>query len=132
MATIKYEFCDGTVSEHETDDGGLLAAHEQLVNKEKRNHWKNTRRHISLQYLQEHGADITDGGGDLLDALIRQEDNAPRKRLLAALSPEQRELLEMVYIDGMTMAEIARAEGVDSSSVRHRMMRIIKKLKKFP
>ena len=46
MQTIKYTFADGTTSEIEVTDE-LYALHLVLVQQEKRNHWKETRRHIS-------------------------------------------------------------------------------------
>ena len=54
MQKIKYEFADGTTSEIEVTDE-LYALHLELVQQEKRNHWKETRRHISLNYLTENG-----------------------------------------------------------------------------
>ncbi len=43
MPTIKYKFADGTTSEIEVTDE-LYALHLQLVQEEKRNHWRETRR----------------------------------------------------------------------------------------
>lgn len=130
MEIIRYEFCDGTVSEVQVSNE-LYVIYEELVRQEKRNHWRNTRRHVSLDYLNQHDIGIEAPFSDPLSILIRQEENAEHEQVLAVLSEKQRELLETVYIDGKTMADIARTEGVDSSSVRHRMMRVINKLKKF-
>jgi len=44
MKTIKYKFVDGTVSEIEVSDE-FFTVHEQMEKTDKRNHWKNTRRH---------------------------------------------------------------------------------------
>jgi len=128
---IKWEFCDGTVSEYEADDS-LYAVYQQLDSEERNNHKRETRRHVLLSCLNEKGVDIEAPGGDPLSVLIRREESAEYEKAFAALSADQRELLEAVYIDGKTMADISREEGVDGSSVRHRMMRAIKKLKKFP
>ena len=38
----------------------------ELVQQEKRNHWKETRRHISLDYLNENGIDFESPAADLL------------------------------------------------------------------
>ena len=48
MQTIKYIFADGTTSEIEVSDEFFIL-HLQLQQQEKRNHWKETRRHISLE-----------------------------------------------------------------------------------
>ena len=53
MSKIKYTFADGTTSEIEVTDE-IYAVHIELANEEKRNHWKETRRHISLNYLTEN------------------------------------------------------------------------------
>ncbi len=50
MQKIKYEFADGTTSEIEVTDE-IYALHLELVQQEKRNHWKETRRHTSLSTL---------------------------------------------------------------------------------
>lgn len=49
MQTIKYRFADGTTSEIEVTDE-FYTLYAELVQQEKRNHWKETRRHISLEY----------------------------------------------------------------------------------
>ena len=43
MQTIKYIFSDGTTSEIEVTDE-FYTLYAELVQQEKRNHWKETRR----------------------------------------------------------------------------------------
>ncbi|MDR1093951.1 MAG: sigma-70 family RNA polymerase sigma factor [Clostridiales bacterium] len=129
MPTVTYKFCDGTVREVEIG-GELYAVHEQLLSDEKRNHWKETRRHVSLDYLNDSGIDFEDMGGDPLSVLIRREESAAYERIFAALSGEQRELLESVYIDGRTRTEIAEQKGVSQQAVSKHIATIIRKLKK--
>jgi len=69
MKTITYTFADGSTQTVEVSDE-LYAAHEQEVQAEKRNHWKNTRRHISLTYLNEYEIDIPDS--DCLTVLVKK------------------------------------------------------------
>ena len=57
MQTIKYRFADGTTSEIEVTDE-FYTLYAELVQQEKRNHWKETRRHTSLDYLNENGIDF--------------------------------------------------------------------------
>ena len=57
MQTIRYIFSDGTTSEIEVTDE-FYTLYAELVQQEKRNHWKETRRHISLEYLNENGIDF--------------------------------------------------------------------------
>ena len=57
MQIIRYIFSDGTTSEVEVSDEFFIL-HLQLQQQEKRNHWKETRRHISLENLNENGIDF--------------------------------------------------------------------------
>ena len=67
MQTIKYRFADGTTSEIEVTDK-FYALYAELVQQEKRNHWKETRRHTSLNYLMENGIDFESPAADPLSA----------------------------------------------------------------
>ena len=58
LQTIKYIFADGTTSEIEVTDE-FYTLYAELVQQEKRNHWKETRRHISLENLNENGIDFS-------------------------------------------------------------------------
>ena len=73
MQTIRYIFSDGTTSEIEVADE-FYTLYAELVQQEKRNHWKETRRHISLENLNENGIDFASPAADLLSVLIQQED----------------------------------------------------------
>ena len=57
MQTIKYRFADGTTSEIEVTEE-FYTLYAELVQQEKRNHWKETQRHISLENLNENGIDF--------------------------------------------------------------------------
>ena len=95
MQKIKYEFADGTTSEIEVTDE-LYALHLELVQQEKRNHWRETRRHISLNYLSDKGIDIESNAADPLDD-CEQRDNEKRiHNAIKHLSDKQRALLEKV------------------------------------
>ena len=88
MQTIKYHFADGTTSEIEVTDE-FYTLYAELVQQEKRNHWKETRRHISLEYLNENGIDFASPAADLLSVLIQQEDEKQIHKAKAALSGNQ-------------------------------------------
>ena len=82
---IQYKFNDGTIKQVCVTDE-LYALHLELLQEEKRNHWKETRRHISLDYLMEQGADIADHrDGDPLSALIEKTDDEKLKNALSYL-----------------------------------------------
>ena len=131
MKTIQYKFNDGSTSEINVTDE-LYALHLELLQEEKRNHWKETRRHISLDYLMEQGADIADHrDGDPLSALIEKTDDERIKTALSYLSDKQRSLIEKVFYNDLSLREIARQTGVSHQALSQQLATIYKKLKKF-
>lgn len=130
MPTIKYKFADGTTSEIEVSDE-LYALHLQLVQEEKRNHWWETRRHTSLNYLMELGVDFTDNAADLLTAVELRENDERIHKAIATLSERQRELAQKVFFEGMTLTAIAKEKGVSQSAISQQLATVIKKLKKL-
>ena len=131
MKTIQYKFNDGTTSEISVTDE-LYALHLELLQEEKRNHWKETRRHISLEYLMEQGVDIADhDSGDPLSALIEKTDDERIKTALSYLSDKQRSLIEKVFYNDLSLREIARQTGVSHQALSQQLATIYKKLKKF-
>ena len=131
MKTIQYKFNDGTTKEISVTDE-LYALHLELLQEEKRNHWKETRRHTSLDYLMEQGADIADHrDGDPLSALIEKTDDERIKNALSYLSDKQRSLIEKVFYNDLSLREIARQTGVSHQALSQQLATIYKKLKKL-
>lgn len=130
MQKIKYEFADGTTSEIEVSEE-IYALHLQLLQEEKRNHWKETRRHISLNYLSDKGIDIESNAADPLED-CEQRDNEERiHNAIKHLSDKQRELAQKVFYDGMTLTAIAKEKGVSQPAITQQLATVIKKLKKL-
>lgn len=126
---IRYEFVNGEVSEIEVDEG----LGELLVDFDRQqynNDHKETRRHVSLDGMDYEGELFT-SAEDTEGELLRREDTARLMEAMKTLSPSQRELLLKVYFNGRSLVSIAAEEGVDKSSISHRLERIYKKLKKF-
>ena len=129
MQTIKYIFADGTTNEVEvTEDIYLI--HLELLQQEKRNHWKETRRHTSLYYLIENGIDFEDKSADTLAIIIRRENIERVHKALLTLSDKRRELVHKFYYEEMTMRAIARERGVSHSSISQQMATVRKHLQK--
>ena len=129
MQVIIYKFVDGTTNEIEVTDE-LYLIHLQLVQIEKRNHWRETRRHTSLNYLIENGIDFEDKSADTLAIIIRRENIERVHKALLTLSDKRRELVHKFYYEEMTMRAIARERGVSHSSISQRMKTIRNRLKK--
>ena len=130
MPTIKYKFADGTTSEIDVTDD-IYTLHLQLVQEEKRNHWRETRRHTSLDYLMELGVDIIDDTADPFAACVTHEDDKRVHKALAALTEKQRALLNKVFDLDMSLREIARQTGVSHQALSKQLATIYKKLKKY-
>ena len=131
MKTIQYKFNDGSIKQVSVTDE-LYALHLELLQEEKRNHWKETRRHISLDYLMEQGADIADHrDGDPLSALIAKTDDERIHKAISSLSDKQRALIEKVFYNDLSLREIARQTGVSHQALSQQLATIYKKLKKI-
>ena len=129
MQVIIYKFVDGTTNEIEVTDE-LYLIHLQLVQMEKRNHWRETRRHTSLYYLIENGIDFEDKSADTLAIIIRRENIERVHKALLTLSDKRRELVHKFYYEEMTMRAIARERGVSHSSISQQMATVRKHLQK--
>ncbi len=129
MQVIIYKFVDGTTNAVEvTEDIYLI--HLELLQQEKRNHWKETRRHTSLYYLIENGIDFEDKSTDTLAIIIRRENTERVHKALLTLSDKRRELVHKFYYEEMTMRAIARERGVSHSSRSQQMATVRKHLQK--
>ncbi|MDE7439062.1 MAG: sigma-70 family RNA polymerase sigma factor [Clostridia bacterium] len=130
MQKIKYTFADGTTSEIEVTDE-LYALHLQIVQEEKRNHWRETRRHTSLNYLMELGVDFIDNAADSFAAVELREDDERIHKAISKLSCKQRALLEKVFYEGKTLTAIAKENNVSQPAITQQLATIYKKIKKL-
>ena len=131
MQTIKYTFADGTTSTVEVSDE-LRAVHLEIVQQEKRNHWRETRRHTSLYYLMENGIDFEDRRSDSpLESYIRKENITSIRKAISMLTPKRQELIYKVFFLGKSFSAIAKETGVSKSAVSRQMQTVYKHLCKF-
>lgn len=129
MLKIKYEFTDGTINEVEVTEE-FYAIYEELENEEKRNNKRETRRHISLNYLNESGIDFADANADPYFAIIRREDEERIHKAILTLSNKQRTLLGKIFNENMSLREISRQTGISHQALSQQLATIYKKLKK--
>ena len=129
MQVIIYKFVDGTTNAVEvTEDIYLI--HLELSQQEKRNHWKETRRHTSLYYLMENGIDFEDKRIDIFAEIVRKENAERVHRALLTLSDKRRDLVRKVYYEEMSYRAIAEQIGVTHTAISQRMKTIRKRLQK--
>lgn len=129
MQVIIYKFVDGTTNTVEVTEE-IYLIHLELLQQEKRNHWKETRRHTSLYYLIENGIDFEDKSADTLAIIIRRENTERVHKALLTLSDKRRELVHKVFYEEMSYRAIAEQIGVSHSSISQRMKTIRKHLQK--
>lgn len=130
MQTIRYIFSDGTTSEVEVSDE-LYTIHLEIVQQERRLHWRESRRQISLDNLTEQGIDFADNAANPFADYIQKENMEQIRKAIAALLPEQQALVKQIFYEGKTITEIAKAEKVGKSAIANRLTRIYARLKKF-
>ncbi len=97
---------------------------------ENNNNQTETRRHCSYSEQNDKWETLK-AGDDVLDAVLCSLERESVKRAIAGLEPSQQELVRDIYYSGMSMADVARRDGVTRSSVTRRMARIIKQLKNY-
>ncbi len=129
MQVIIYKFADGTTNEVEVTEE-IYLIHLELLQQEKRNHWKETRRHTSLYYLIENGIDFEDKSADTLAIIIRRDNIERVHKALLTLSDKRRELVHKVFYEEITMRQIANQTGVSHTAISQRMKTIRKHLQK--
>lgn len=129
MAIIKYfdglKHVEIEVSEEFAKEYAEIEHREKLVER------KETRRHQSLDKSLEHGWDIPDLRIDIQADIERNEENLRLHNAIERLSSTQRQLLEEVYFNGVSQAEIAKREGVGKTAINNRLSRILARLKNF-
>ena len=130
MQTIKYKFADGTTNEVEVTEE-IYLIHLELLQQEKRNHWKETRRHTSLYYFTDMGIDFEDKHTESpLDLYIRTENIASIRKAVSKLTDKRRELIKLAYFQEMSFRAIAKEKGLSKSAISQRMKTIYKHLRK--
>lgn len=127
---IKYESVTGEVIEIETSNyiGDVIIKIEKETYNSNR---RETRRHNSIENMEEQGIQFQDKNTDIYKTFDRKETNKNLYNALDKLLPQQKRLIQKVYYHNMSIAQIARDEGVSETAIRNRLNKIYKKLKKI-
>lgn len=130
MQKITYEFNDGTKQTITVTDE-FYNQYQALVRQEKHNTKRETRRHISLNYLNDSGIDFADDTMDPCMLFLQKEQNTKIKHLFSKLKDKQKILLYQVVFENKSLHEIARKTGISHQALSQQLATIFKKLKKF-
>lgn len=105
-----------------------------LTPKLRNNNQTESRRHHSYSD-QNDKYDTLMAEEDALNMVLANLEKEAVRKAIQALEPQQQELVMDIYFSGLSMADVARRDGVHKSSVTKRMNRVLeqlsKKLKKF-
>lgn len=107
----------------------LILKGEDLL--ERNNNHTERRRHESYSDKNDKWATLAHTGDQILDHMIKEADRERLVSAIARLLPQQRDLLDKVYIKDIPIKEIASLEGVSSSAISHRLKKIHKRLEKL-
>lgn len=128
---IKYEFLTGEAVEIEVSEAigkVLIGIDKEAKNSDRR----ESRRHHSIDALDEIGVQLAATSEELADSIEMRETTEALRQALGKLLPQQRKLLQKLYFgDGRTIVDVAREEGVTISAISHRLDLIYKKLRKL-
>ena len=126
---IKYEFLTGEVVEIDVSDeiGELsIEIDKDNFNSDRR----ETRRHTSLYAMEEKGSQFKDKSFNIEAVFGEKELTDYLNSLVEMLLPQQRDLIQKVFFEDLSIVEIARLEGVSEAAIRNRLKKIYKKLEK--
>lgn len=126
---IIYQFADGTKSEVEVDEA--LGNYITASRRKEDNYERKMRYHcpFSIDKLLYEGLDFADQ--ETPDTLYTNKYEESRvAQFLATLTDVQRRRVEML-MDGMTVSDVARAEGASWTSVKETLKQVQKKYQIF-
>lgn len=125
---ITYTFADGSISEVEvTEDVGNVIV--ELDRQEYNSNHRQRRHNCSLEAYDTYG-NLISTDENIEEDYIQNEEFSALRAAIAKLSPRQQHLISEVYFEGKSVAQVAREEGLDRTSVRDALERALKKIQK--
>jgi RNA polymerase sigma-70 factor (ECF subfamily) len=112
-----------------TGRGSLEGWLRTVLAQEFVNRYRRTKRLVSLDEESEDGAQFAAPQPEPLPSADSRLESAT-DAALAALDPEDRMVLAAYYLDGRTLAEIARILGVHESTISRKVDKLAKSLRK--
>lgn len=106
---IKYEFANETIEIEVEEEWADIVI--DLDRQEYNVNHKETRRHCSLEAYNLDDA-LLPSDEDVERDVIADEDKKRLYKAIAALTPDQQELVRRVYFNNERLADIAREQGV--------------------
>lgn len=127
---ITYEFVNGEKLEVEVSEaiGNVCIEIDRDIYNINQ---KETRRHNSIDIMEEEGFQFKDSTYDLEIKVEEAESEDEVHMAVKTLLPDQQELIDKVFYRNIKLVDIAAQEGVSEAAIRNRLKKIYKKLKKI-
>lgn len=130
MFAYHYHFSNGeTVSIEIPNDWGEILI--DLDRQEYNNDHRETRRHYSLEGKVYEGMDYAVEDSDLEALFAGPTDEERLRAAIQKLDANQREMVQAIYFEGVSVNDYAARMGVTQSAISHRLQTVKKKLKKL-
>ena len=95
------------------------------------NQKKESRRHYHLEACIYDGIDFVDNN-DKIEAMFKEPSKTDLLHIaISNLKPKQRDLINAIYFEGISVNDYAVKEGVDHTAISHRLQTAKNNLKKF-
>lgn len=98
---------------------------------ENTNQKKEARRHYHLEACIYDGADFIDNNDEIETIFKEPSKEDLLHAAISKLKPKQRELINAIYFEGVSVNDYAAQEGVKPNAISMRLGRIKNNLKKF-
>ena len=128
MITITYIDYFGEKQEIEVTKD-FKEKYDEIIKKEQLVDRKETRRHTSLDSLQEKGFEFASSHPTPDSAYEKSELIKKVREIILSLTPAQQKLIKQLFYNNLTYSEIATLENVTPSAIRHRWGRIKRELR---
>ena len=129
MKTIRIKDYYGIYQDIPVEDH-VYAEWQEMQKEENRRHKYVTYHSFSMDPTDMEELQFATGVDDLIDNLIRQEENRRLYESIAKLTPIQRRRIQM-FMDDMPYSDIARAEEKDVSVIHRSLAKSFQHLRKL-
>ena len=127
---IKYEFATNDVSEVEVNDE-LGKEIIEIERAEYNNNRRETRRHNSYNDDNDKMETLMDTKVNIVRDVEMKICIEDLEKAIKMLQEQQQELINKLFFQEQSMAEIAREEGVSSKAIQDRISKIKNRLRKI-
>lgn len=135
MAFILYRFSDGHYEEIKVMKefaNEYVLIEKETKREEWRYQWRCRKKLVSMDALAERGSQFESENESAEDIIIRNEIKEDLRKIISDyLTPQQIELLKLIYIQNKSLKELAKEFGVSYQAIQNRHTKILNRLRQF-